>query len=77
MWPDFGHVEDVDGCVGDGGRVDCLDVDVPGREIAGADGVLKVLEVVIRIRAGDRGRFGVCKVVDPLVGKEVDADVMV
>ena len=43
MWPDFSHVEDVDRCAGDVVRVDCLDVDVPGREIAGPDGVLKVL----------------------------------
>ena len=42
FWPGFGHVEDINGCGSDLVWVDSLHVDVPGREIAGADGLLEI-----------------------------------
>ena len=77
MWPDLGHVENVEWCCGDVVGVDHLYIDVPGRKIPSVDGVLKIFDMVIRVCSSNLSSLGIGKVVNTLVGKEVDSDVMV
>ena len=65
--PDFGHVEDVGGCVGYFVGVDGLHADVPGWEVLPSDCFLEIHEMLVGLGSTNLCSFDICVVMNSLV----------
>lgn len=74
--PDLGHVEDVPAVLLCLGRAHDLEIDLPRWVVTLGNGVVEVSRVSVRVLTSGLGCFILREVLDPLVGLDVNLDVV-